>query len=82
VSVVLAMARLPTTQRKVDHLIPLGKSELVSIVIREPPNSGPSLVSSHHDAQNRLLLCLVLPKSHAGMGLAPCLDRARNRMPH
>ena len=38
------------------------------------------MVSSHPDAQNRILLCLVPPKSHAGMGLVPRFDRARN--PH
>jgi hypothetical protein len=42
--------------------------------------AAPSLVSSHPDAQNCILLCLVPPKSHAGMGLVPRFDRARN--PH
>ena len=41
----------------------------------------PSLVSSQPDAQNRLLLCLVPPMSHAGMDLVPRFDRARNLMP-
>jgi hypothetical protein len=38
---------------------------------------APSLLSSQPDAQNRLLPCLVPPKSHAGTDLVSPFDRVR-----
>ena len=50
-------------------LTPIGKSEPGSLVSGERhQTAAPSLVSSHPD-EPCILLCLVPPKSHAGMGL-------------
>jgi hypothetical protein len=58
------------------RLIPIGKSEPVSIVWRQPPELPTILVSpSEALFSSRFVLCLVPPKIHAGMSLVLRFDR-------
>ena len=82
---VSALKVLPflTSMSTATRVVPLGCRFILfrrPVDVRRHQTAAPSLVSSHPDTQNCILLCLVPPKSHAGMGLVPRFDRARN--PH